>query len=192
MSTEPPGDGSPFDLIGGLMGAQAEGYRAAMRMAGQFLGGAPTSPIAGGSPADLGRMRVELQRAADLAFDVMRSVLDAAVDSAASGVGADDTIAVTVAPGGSGATVAYLHNEADTEVTGLRPRLGRLETHDGTVLDPALSKVLPEVVTLPARSRVTLDLEVTSHESTTAGIYQGLLYVEGLHGSALPVTVTVE
>ena len=192
MSTEPPADGSPFELIGDLMGAQAEGYRAAMRMAGQFLGGMPTMPIAGGSQTDLGRMRLELQRAADLAFDVMRSVLDAAVDSAASGGRSDEAVALTVAPGGSAATVAYLHNEADAEVTGLRPRLGRLEAHDGTLLDPALSKVLPEVVTLPARSRVTLDLEVTALEATTPGVYQGLLYVAGLHGSALPVTVTVE
>ena len=201
----------PFGPLEMLDEVQRQALDAAMRVAGELgaLGGqmgdgawfgnafARASGKASGAhdqstapPFDVGRLRGDVVRAAETFSELMRSMLDVGFD-------AMDELARRPAPRPSARASAgevarvecVVRNDQGAAAIG-RPRLLALTSGTGIALDETVT-IHPEVLSLEAHERATIELEVRVPSRAMPGRYHGLLLVAGLADVATAVTVEV-
>lgn len=194
----PHGDAPDFsDGSGEFDGVWRFGFAASQAMAErvqQLYQELPTG-TGGDVDADLRRLRIDLERAADVSLDAFDRVLALvrSLDTAeATRSGTEDEQLVVRAPaGGRGSAELWAHNVSDATQPSPELRCGPLTDFDGVHLPDSCLRFECAARPIEGRNSRRFDLIVDVPKDTPRGSYHGLLLTRGAPQVALRVRVEV-
>jgi hypothetical protein len=169
----------------------------AMTQRVQELYQALPSGVARGGDLDgeLRRLRIDLERAADVSLDLFDRVLAFVrrLDAAApSGEPAErEALVIRVPAGERGASELWAHNTSDSTQTPPEVRCSPLADFDGTRIPDACVRVEGTARPIEANNSRRLELVVDVPKDTPPGSYHGLLLTRGDAQVTFPVRVDV-
>ncbi len=150
---------------------------------------------AGELDAELRRLRLDIERGADLMLDLFDRVLalvrrldrsDAPDDRAA-----DEELVIIVAPGESQIAELWAHNVSDAEHPPPELRCGPLTDWEGRAMPPSCVRVRCGTRPIQARNTRGVELVVDAPPDTAPGSYRGLVFVRHDADAAIRVRVDV-
>jgi hypothetical protein len=179
----------------GLWRFGADAWQAMAERVQDLYGELPRGIATGDLDAELRRLRLDIERGADLVLDVFDRVLALMrrVDGiqASGDHGSGEELAMSVAAGARGSAGLWAHNVSDT--TGCQPqvRCGPLTDFDGARIPDDRVRVEAATTPIEARNSRRFELVIDVPRDTAPNCYQGLLLVRGDPDTAIRVRVDV-
>jgi hypothetical protein len=162
-------------------------------------GGTSAASTASDVDGELRRLRVDLERAADVSLDLFDRVLallrriDApAAPADDAGTSAPDEVVVTVAAGSTGRAELWLHNISDANQSPPELRCGVVADFDGVQLPPDRVRVNCADAPIAGRNSRRVELVADVPADTRPGTYHGLVVSRDTPLLAMRVRVVVE
>jgi hypothetical protein len=156
----------------------------------------PSGPTRGGDlDGELRRLRIDLERAADVSLDLFDRVLALVrrLDAAApTGDQAErEVLVIRVPAGGRGASGLWAHNTSDSTQIPPELRCSPLADFDGARIPDSCVSVDGTGQPIEANNSRRLELVVDVPSDTPPGSYHGLLLTRGAGQVTFPVRVEV-
>jgi hypothetical protein len=138
----------------------------------------PSASVPGDADRELRRLRIDLERAADVSldlFDRALALLRRVEVPASGGQGVGDEIVVEAHPGERVIGEIWLHNVSDARQAPPQLRCGTVADFDGAVIPPECIRIECGGQPIDGRNSRRVGLVVAVPEGTPAGTYAGLL-----------------
>jgi hypothetical protein len=146
---------------------------------------------------EIRRLRIDVERAVDLAVDVFDRVLAlsrrvvGSMEPSPDAAGADDVVVVRVAPGGDAVGVLWIHNRSGVEQPAPALWCSELRTGDGYTIGADHVDVHVGEAPIAAWNSRGAEVRVAVGPATPTGIYHGLVLARDDPGTSFQVRVDV-
>jgi hypothetical protein len=158
--------------------------------------GLPSGPARGDIDADLRRLRIDLERAADVSLDLLDRFLallrrfDRNDEPAAAHAGGEDLV-VRVPAGGRGSAELWAHNVSDSTQSPPELRCSAIADFEGVCIPASSVRVECAPDPIDGRNSRRIELVVEAPHDTPQGSYHGLLLTRADSETSFRVRVDV-
>jgi hypothetical protein len=159
------------------------------------LGSSALRLASGDLEAELGKVRLDVERLADLSFDVfdrflavLRRVVD---ENGAGGTTTGELLALRAVPGDTASADVWVHNASTEAQPAPRLHLPGLATVDGASIAPSRIRVSASLVPIDGGNSRRMTLAVDVPPRARRGMYHGVLISDGAVESAMLVRLEV-